>query len=172
VKKGDVRQGTADRDSTSIADLVAAKIQYLQRFVLAAYELKNNMIMPALHYQSEKNGWQDMGTNVHPQRKNETYARPALSPEAPTAPIVLPQSSNCVRDAFWLRIKQNQTLIRPIINPKNFGWRDVKTKVHPKEQNEPYARPAPILDAPASPILLPRRSNAVRDVLWLSRKQK
>ncbi len=117
--KSDVRQGTTDRGSASIANSVAGEVQFRQRYVVAANWTQTQL--DNARYQSETIRWRDMGTNVHPQRRNETYARPAPRPEAPTSPIWLTQRCNSVRDAFWLPIKQNQTLIMPIINHEKSG---------------------------------------------------
>ncbi len=43
--------------------------------------------------------------------------------------------------------------------------------VHPQLQNETYARPAPMAEAPASSIWFDTRFNSVRDVFWLQNKQ-
>ncbi len=109
--KNDVLQSDTDRGSASIADLVAGEKQSPQSLVLAANELKNNLIMP--HYQSRKFGWHGVGMHVHPKERNETYTRPALIPEAPTSPIWLRPRNNSVRDVFWLKHKQKNTMIMP-----------------------------------------------------------
>jgi hypothetical protein len=116
--KSDVRQGTTDRGSASITNLVVVEVQFRQRVVLPANHTKHTLIMPIIN---QKIGWRGMGTNIHPQSENETYARPSPRPEAPASPIWLAQSVNSVKDMFLLPIKHNHTLIRPNYQCEKIG---------------------------------------------------
>jgi hypothetical protein len=52
--KSDVRQGTTDRGSASIPNVVLTEVQFRQRVVLAANHTKHALIMPIIN--PEKSG--------------------------------------------------------------------------------------------------------------------